>query len=54
MKSKDFNKLIKEKEPNKIIADYMTCKIYLTDKQLQKVCLLGNHHGGCSFGKIKK
>lgn len=49
MKAKEFKKLIKEKQPNQIISDYMTCKIYLTEKQLNKVCELGNHHGGCAF-----
>lgn len=54
MKNKDFNKLLKEKKPNEIISDYMICKIFLTDKQLEKVCSLGNHHGGCGFGKVVK
>lgn len=69
MKNKDFNKLLKEKKPkngnlinqydsqikaDEIISDYMICKIFLTDKQLDKVCSLGSHHGGCGFGKVVK
>ena len=53
MKTKEFKKLLKEKQPSEIISDYMTCKIYLTERQLAKVCELGNHHGGCAFKSIK-
>ena len=49
MKAKDFKKALKEMKPDDIKSLYMTCKIYLTDKQLSKVCELGNHHGGCAF-----
>ena len=57
MKAKEFNKLIKSNDPSEIISDYMTCKIYLTERQLQKVidkkqgAAIG--HGGCAFGKRK-
>ena len=54
MKAKELNKLLKEKNPAKIIEDYMTNKIFLTDIQLQKVLdlKLDNEkgHGGCILG----
>ena len=53
MKNKDFKALLKEKSSNDILSDYMTCKIFLTDKQLQKVIDLKQPyekgHGGCGF-----
>lgn len=54
MKARELNKLLKEKSPVKIIEDYMSCKIFLTELQLEKVCNLGEHHGGCILGKGKK
>ena len=53
MRARELNKLLKIKTPEKIISLYMTCEIYLTDKQLEKVCSLSKGHGGCSF-KYKK
>jgi hypothetical protein len=37
MKIKDFNKLLKEKTPKEIIAMHTHNKIYLTEKQLEKL-----------------
>lgn len=37
MKTIKFNELIKTKDYDKIINDYIKCNIYLTDKQLKKV-----------------
>lgn len=52
MKSRDFNKIIKEKTPSEILEDYMLGKIYLTDKQLEKITNSGEHHGGCNTAKL--
>ena len=49
MKTKEFKKMIKEMKPDDIKSLYMTCKIYLTEKQLDQVCKMGEHHGGCGF-----
>lgn len=64
MKTRDFNKMIKNlydsqnktykiNDIEKIKSDYMVGKICLSEKQLEKVCNLGNGHGGCCF-KYKK
>ena len=45
MRTKDFNKLIKEKTPREIIAMHTHNKIYLTDKQINKLIeLRGNDY----------
>lgn len=53
MKTRDFNKLLKNKDPKKIISDYMCCKIWLTDKQLEKVCAKNDGHCGVAFSYKK-
>ena len=40
MKRTELKKLIKTKEPQAILNDYMKCEIYLTDKQLDQVIAL--------------
>ena len=54
MKAKELNELLKEKNPAKIIEDYMTNKIFLNQRQLQKVLdMKEDHqkgHGGCILG----
>lgn len=40
MKIKNFNELLKNKKPKKIIYDYINYKITLTPKQLEKVIKL--------------
>lgn len=52
MKAREFKKLCNEKSPGEIIEDYMLGKIYLTDKQLEKVTNNGEHRGGCNTAKI--
>lgn len=54
MRTRDFNKLLKRKTSDEILTDYMICKIYLTDKQLEKVCNNSSHHGGCNTKEVKK
>ena len=54
MKNRDFKRLLNKQEPEQILERYMLSKIYLTEKQLEKVCSIGNHHAGCCFGKGKK
>ena len=54
MKIRDFNKKMKEESPDKILSEYMTCKIYLTEKQLEKVCEKSSHHGACNTKEVKK
>ena len=53
MKKREFKKLLEEYTSNEIIEMYMTCKIYLTEKQLDKVCENSSHHGGCILGGRK-
>lgn len=54
MKAKELNELLKEKNPAKIIEDYMTNKIFLNQRQLQKVLDMKEdyqkEHGGCILG----
>lgn len=54
MKTWKFNKLLKYEDPKKILSDYMSCKIWLTDKQLEKVCNKNDGHGGVAWGTRKK
>lgn len=61
MKARELKKLIKIKEPQEILKDYMRCEIYLTDKQLGKVIELKKgtpyeNRGGTGFdyGKDKE
>lgn len=49
MKIKDFNKLLKEKGAGYILSKYMSCQLFLTNKQLEKVCELNHHRGGTAF-----
>lgn len=49
MRIKEFKKLIKNENYDKIIEKYMKCEIYLTDKQLEIVCKGSKHHNGCAF-----
>ena len=49
MRARELNKLLETKSPEEILSLHMTCVIYLTDKQLEKVCSLGKGHGGCNF-----
>jgi len=57
MKSKELKELLKVKTASEILSDYMTGKIFLTQKQLQKVIDLKEpyekDHGGCCFGNRK-
>jgi hypothetical protein len=49
-----FNELLKSKGADKIKEEYMLGKhSSLTNKQLEKVCRMGNGRGGCAF-KYKK
>lgn len=58
MKAKDFNKLQKEEKPTEILEKYMTNKIFLTERQLDK-CITAKKgtssegHGGVSFNYRK-
>lgn len=54
MKTKDFNKLLKRDNPKKILTNHMMGEIYLTDKQLDKVCKLNDGRGGCILKDRKK
>jgi hypothetical protein len=61
MKTRELKKLIKTKEPQEILNDYMQCKCYLTDKQLSEVIALKKgtpqeNRGGTYFdyGKDKE
>ncbi len=54
VKIREFNKKMKEESPDKILSEYMTCKIYLTEKQLEKVCEKSSHHGACNTKEVKK
>lgn len=49
MKIKDFNTMLKEKGAGYILSKYMSCQLFLTDKQLEKVCELNHHRGGTAF-----
>ena len=55
MKTKELKELLKSKPASEILSDYMTNKIFLTDKQVQKVIDLKQPHekghGGCAFGQ---
>ena len=53
MKKREFNKILEKYTSDQILEMYMTCKIYLTDKQLEKVCENSSHHGGCILGGTK-
>lgn len=48
MKASKLRALCRKYSYDKIIEMYMSCKIYLTDKQLEKICAKGSHHGGCN------
>lgn len=48
MKASKLRGLSRKYSYDKIIEMYMTCKIYLTDKQLEKICAACSHHGGCN------
>ena len=54
MKTKEFNKLIKTKDYDKIINDYIKCNIYLTDKQLTNVVELRKKDNFVIAFKYKK
>lgn len=45
MRNKDFNKLLKEDSPENIIYKHISWKIYLTNKQLDKVIEIKNKKG---------
>lgn len=56
MRTKDFKKLIKNYSPQTILTKYMTCEIYLNNKQLDQVIELKKDtpeegRGGVSFGR---
>lgn len=54
MKAALFKKILNKEDPKDILAKYMTCQIYLTDKQLDKVIeKKKDEHGGCSWGRRK-
>ena len=53
MKTKEFKKLIKNENYDKIIEKYMKCEIYLTDKQLEIVCKDSKHHNGVAFKYVR-
>ena len=53
MKKIEFKKILGEYTSNQILEMYMTNKIYLTEKQLDKVCENSSHHGGCYLGGKK-
>lgn len=50
MKASRLKSLCRKYSYDKIIEMYMKSEIYLTDKQLEKICAKGSHHGGCCFG----
>lgn len=59
MKRTELKKLIKTKEPQAILNDYMRSEIYLTDKQLDQVIELKKgtpqeNHGGTYFAYESK
>lgn len=54
MKTREFNKILKEKSADQILSEFMEWKIFLTDKQLEKVCEKSSHHGGCNSKEVKK
>ena len=53
MKASKLRLLCKKYTYDKIIEMYMSCKIYLTQNQLEKICSKGSHHGGCNLGGVK-
>lgn len=54
MKTVEFNKLIKKYNPQYIIYLHTTWRIYLTNKQLDKVIELKNKKGGQEWVKTEK
>lgn len=57
MKSKELKELLKKKTASEILSDYMTGKLFLTQKQIDKLIDLKEpyekDHGGCCFGNRK-
>ncbi len=51
MKASKLKALCRKHSYDKIIEMYMKSEIYLTDKQLEKICAKGSHHGGCNIIK---
>ena len=50
MKNRDFNKLLKSNDPQKIKEEYMSGEYSLTERQLGIICeKAGTGRGGCSF-----
>lgn len=54
MKASAFKSLLKNEKSSVILNKYMLNEIYLTDRQLEKVCYLGEHHGGTGFRYDKR
>lgn len=58
MKKINIRNLLKEKTPKQILTDYMECKIYLTQKQLQQVIDkkegVDKGRGSCITGESRK
>ena len=58
MKAKELKKLLKEKTPRQIITDYMKCKIFLSQRQLQQVIDkkegVDKGRGSCITGESRK
>ena len=58
MKKINVRALLKEKTPKEILSDYMECKIYLTQKQLQQVIDkkegVDKGRGSCMVGMRQK
>lgn len=48
MKASKLRGLCRKYSYDKIIEMYMKSEIYLTQKQLEKICSKGSHHGGCN------
>lgn len=54
MKASAFKSLLKNEKSSVILNKYMLNEIYLTDRQLEQVCELGEHHGGMGFKYNKR
>lgn len=54
MKASKLRGMCRKYTYDKIIEMYMKSEIYLTQKQLEKICAKGSHHGGCYLGVDKE
>ena len=51
MKASKLRALCRKYTYKKIIEKFMQNELYLTQKQLERICAKGDHHGGCYLGE---